>query len=126
LIAGAKSPAGAGAGKLKAGDDALSLPPEAPEVMLGDRLFFETRFSQFFFQNCNGDINAPLSRGDPTLAEVPVMEGKGFIGPFRAQGMNCRQCHLGDDFQPGIPYAQRTYCDFTPRSQIPSRDDRLT
>jgi cytochrome c peroxidase len=40
--------------------------------------------------------------------------------------MNCRQCHLGDDFLPQQPLAARTYCDFSRRSPIPKRDDRLT
>ena len=33
------------------------------EVMLGERLFLETRFAQFFFAHCGGNVNTNLSRG---------------------------------------------------------------
>ena len=78
--------------------DDLSLSSSAPAVVLGDRLFFETRFAQFFFEHCNGDVNAKLAKGDPVVDEVASALGKPLDGPFSGQSMNCRQCHLGDDF----------------------------
>ena len=38
-----------------------------PEVQLGERLFLETRFAQFFFANSDGDVNTPLAVGDPVM-----------------------------------------------------------
>jgi cytochrome c peroxidase len=111
-------------------DDGLAV-PGAPEVLLGDRLFFESRFSQFFFANMNGDVNAPLAKGDPVLDPMPELAGVSMLGqplegPFRGQSMNCRQCHLGDDFLYEQPMAGRTYCDFSARSPIPDRGDGQT
>ena len=106
-------------------DDELSLPPETPEVVLGDRLFFETRFSQYFFSNYKGDVNASLDSGDPILNEVSVLGILTLPNPFRGQSINCRNCHLGDDFFYTQPLAQRTYCDFSRRSSVPVRKDGM-
>lgn len=98
----------------------------APEVVLGDRLFFETRFAQYFMAHSNSAVNTPLSIGDKVVDEVP-RPGRGPLrGPFRGQSMSCRQCHIGDDFSGEDPLAQRTYADFTTRSAIPARDDGVT
>ena len=35
--------------------------------MLGERLFLETRFAQYFAAHSNGEVNQPLAQGDPTL-----------------------------------------------------------
>src|ERR1700730_2010257 len=110
------------------------LPPNAPEVLLGDRLFFETRFAQFFYEHSRGDVNSRSSGGDPITEEVPLEPGGHFLGvgagslrgPFRGSGINCRQCHLGDDFIATKPLAQRTYCDFARRSPVPYRGDGIT
>jgi hypothetical protein len=96
-----------------------------PEVVLGDRLFFETRFSQFFFVHSQGNANASLTSGDPLVNQVPVSAGESLPGVFRGQSINCRQCHLGDDFIRNRPYAGRTYCDFSRRRPVPDRGDGL-
>ncbi len=103
-----------------------SLSFEDAEVRLGDRLFFETRFSQFYFARADGEANAVLPKGDPLMEKVPVALGEDLPGPFAGQGMNCRQCHLGSDFLPERLRAGRTYGDFTRRSPIPSRGDGQT
>jgi cytochrome c peroxidase len=110
----------------KVPDDTLSLPPESPEVVLGDRLFFESRFSQFFFAHYKGNVNARLESGDPLMNEVSVRSGPSLPGRFKGQSMNCRQCHAGDDLLTESSLAQRTYCDFDQRSSIPLRDDGLS
>lgn len=102
--------------------------PSAAEVLLGDRLFFDSRFSQYFFANSNGDVNAKLAEGDPVMAPMPALAGTTLLGQplegrFRGQSMNCRNCHLGDDFLYEQPLAGRTYCDFSVRSPIPARSD---
>jgi cytochrome c peroxidase len=102
--------------------------PSAAEVLLGDRLFFDSRFSQYFFEHSGGDVNAPLAAGDPVMAPMPALAGTTLLGQplegrFRGQSMNCRNCHLGDDFLYEQPLAGRTYCDFSQKSPIPARGD---
>ncbi len=96
------------------------------EVRLGDRLFFETRFSQFYFANADGNPNAILDAGERLMEKVPVALGDDLPGPFAGQGINCRQCHLGSDFLPARPRAGRTYGDFSRRSPVPDRGDGQT
>ncbi len=98
----------------------------AAEVIVGDRLFFETRFAQYFFAHSNGDVNAVLREGDLVVRNVVRSGQQALPGPFRGQSMSCRHCHLGDDFLRSEPLAQRTYSDFSARSAIPARDDGLT
>lgn len=105
--------------------------PGAPEVLLGDRLFFDTRFSQFFFERAGADVNLKLEEGDPAMDRMPESAGVSLLGqplrsPFRGQSMNCRQCHLGDDLLFEQPLAGRTYVDFNRRSPIPARGDGLS
>lgn len=107
-------------GLASAADHGRRLSSSAPEVILGDRLFFETRFAQFFFAHSAGDANASLAQGDPVVHEVPRPSQSPLAGPFRDQSMSCRHCHLGDDFV-DEPLAQRTYCDFSSRSAVPKR-----
>jgi len=99
-----------------------------PEVLLGDRLFFESRFAQYFLAHSGGDVNAPLAVGDPVMDAMPELAGTSLlgqplVGKFRGQSMNCRNCHLGDDFLYQQPMAGRTYVDFSTRSPIPDRND---
>jgi cytochrome c peroxidase len=105
--------------------DGLRLSSAYPEVNLGDRLFFDTRFAQYFFAHCRGDVNAPLERGDPLVDKVPAVDRSPLPGPFRGQSISCRQCHLGDDFIRNKPLAGRIYVDFSRRSPIPERGDGL-
>jgi cytochrome c peroxidase len=105
--------------------DGLRLSAAYYEVNLGDRLFFETRFAQYFFAHCNGDVNAPLDQGQPLVDQVPAVDRPALPGPFRGKSISCRQCHLGDDFISSRPFDGRTYVDFSRRSLIPDRGDGL-
>lgn len=105
--------------------DGLKLSAEYAEVKVGDRLFFETRFAQYFFVHSHGDVNAPLEQGDRLVDEVPAVDRSSLPGPFRGRSISCRQCHLGDDFIRHRPLAGRTYVDFSRRSPIPDRGDGL-
>ena len=78
---------------------------DPPEVQVGERLFLETRFAEFFFANSNGDVNVTLPAGDPVVSKVQTL-GKPLPGPFRGLSMNCRQCHLVDDLKPLSRYWQ--------------------
>jgi cytochrome c peroxidase len=106
--------------------DGLRLSAEYPEVRLGDRLFFETRFAQYFFAHNRGDVNAALKQGDRLVDQVPAADRAALPGPFRGQSISCRQCHFGDDFIDSRPLAGRTYVDFSRHSPIPERGDGLT
>ncbi|MBI3854714.1 MAG: hypothetical protein HY293_03375 [Planctomycetes bacterium] len=104
------------------GDEEPEETPDPPEVQAGERLFLETRFAQFFFQNAGGDPNAVLPTGDPVMDEtVGVTEN--LIGPFKGQSMNCRACHLVDEHALSPGGGVRTYDDFARRSPIPDRGD---
>jgi cytochrome c peroxidase len=95
------------------------------KVAIGERLFLETRFSQFFFARAGGDVNAILPAGDPVVATTETTAGP-IPGPFAGQAMNCRACHLVDDTKTVPGGGSRSYGDFARRSPIPARDDGET
>ena len=101
---------------------------DGANVNIGERLFLETRFSQYFFASSGGDVNADVP-GDPTVASLETTS-KSVPGPFAGQAMNCRQCHLVDEKGYGAfgdhTLGNRTYADFTRRSPVPPRDDGHT
>ena len=103
-------------------------PPEdfdPPEQSIGERLFLETRFAEYFAANMT-DINAPLAVGDPVVSRIQNINGAPMAGPFAGQSINCRSCHFVDEFQ-GVPNAgNRTYSDFTTRSPIPQAMNGFT
>lgn len=105
--------------------DGLRLSGENAEVVVGDRLFFETRFAQFFFAHSAGDVNKPLVQGDHLVDTVPAVDRAVLSSPFRGQSISCRQCHFGDDFVRERPLAGRTYADFSRRSPVPERQDGI-
>ncbi|MGH9733474.1 MAG: hypothetical protein ACRD8A_02640 [Candidatus Acidiferrales bacterium] len=88
-----------------------------PEQNIGERLFVETRFAEYFATHMT-DVNAPLAVGDPAVAQVQTLNGP-LPGPFAGESMNCRSCHFVVEFQ-GVPGAgNRTYADFIDRSPLP-------
>jgi hypothetical protein len=109
---------GCGAGSAGAAPDFKTDVDVTPaEDSIGERLFLDPRFAQYFATHMTG-INQPLAVGDPVLNEVSTANG-GLPGPFAGQSMNCRSCHFVTEFQ-GVPGAgNRTYSDFTTRSPIP-------
>lgn len=109
----------------------LSAPPvraqeedaDPPEVAIGERLFLETRFAQYFAAHSGGDVNRPLATGDPAV-DATLTIGAPLPGPFAGQSMNCRSCHLVDEHHDAA--GNRTYGDFARRSPIPDRGDGHT
>ena len=105
---------------------------DPPEVLIGQRLFLETRFAEHFsYLLANGivaDVNTliPEGFGDPVL-DTTVTLGDPLSGPFAGMSMNCRACHLVSE-QVGVSGGgMRTYSDFARRSPIPDRGDgRIT
>ena len=105
-------------------------PPSAPaddppEVVVGERLFLETRFAQFFAANGGSDVNQPLTVGDPVL-DTLATTGGARAAPFAGKSMNCRACHLVDESPDPGTTGIRTYADYAQRSPIPDRGDGRT
>lgn len=106
---------------------------DAAEIMLGERLFIETRFAQFFSAHLeNDDVNAPLKKGDPSLDKtvrftpLPPNQAPSMDGPYAGQSINCRSCHLVDEHLEQSELGMRSYSDYASRSPLPDRgDDRL-
>ena len=95
---------------------------DPPEVALGERLFLETRFAQFFYAHSSGDANAVLKEGDPILVRSASASGEALPGPYNGFSMNCRACHLVAE-QSALRRGNRTYADFARRSPVPARED---
>lgn len=96
-------------------DEANEVTPA--EDSIGERLFLDTRFAQFFATHMTG-INQPLAVGDPVVEQVYSANGT-LPGPFAGQSINCRSCHFVTEFQGVAGAGNRTYADFTTRSPIP-------
>jgi hypothetical protein len=85
---------------------------------IGERLFVETRFAEYFAANMT-DINAPLAVGDPVVSQVQNVNTGPMPGPFAGQSINCRSCHFVVEFEGVAGAGNRTYADFTTRSPLP-------
>jgi hypothetical protein len=100
---------------------------------IGERLFLETRFAEFFYTNSGGNVNAILTNGDIVVSNEASIYGP-LPGPFAGYSMNCRQCHMVEEEEnntnailPSFDTGNRTYCDFAQRSPIPNiGDGRVT
>jgi len=84
---------------------------------IGEALFLDTRFAEFFAANMVG-VNQPLPSGDPVVAEVQTTSIP-LPGPFAGQSINCRSCHFVTEFEGVQGGGNRTYSDFTTRSPLP-------
>jgi cytochrome c peroxidase len=109
-------PSGCGSGATPAPE--AETDPAPAEQNLGERIFIDTRFAEYFFANNTG-INNPLAVGDPVVAEVQNVYSGPMPGPFAGQSINCRSCHFVVEFQGVANAGNRTYADFTTRSPIP-------
>jgi len=98
-------------------DDSSSAGSSVAAQDLGERLFLDTRFSQYFATHMTG-MNDPLPVGDPVVDQVHTTTGT-LPGPFAGQSINCRSCHFVTEFQGVSGAGNRTYADFTDRSPIP-------
>jgi cytochrome c peroxidase len=106
---------GCGAGQApNAPTESDAVPPSDP---IGETLFLDTRFGEFFAANMVG-VNQPLPQGDPVVATVETPAGN-LPGPFAGQAINCRSCHFVTEFEGVAGAGNRTYAAFSPRSPIP-------
>src|SRR5271155_266786 len=91
---------------------------------IGERLFLDPRFAQYFATHMTG-VNQPLAVGDPVVAQVYTENGT-LPGPFAGQSMNCRSCHFVTEFEGVANAGNRTYSDFTTRSPLPVAQNGFT
>jgi cytochrome c peroxidase len=107
----------AGCGSGKAPDAPTESDSTPPADSIGEALFLDTRFGEFFANSMTG-VNNPLPSGDPVVVEVQTL-GAPLPGPFAGAAINCRSCHFVTEFQGVSGAGNRTYSDFTTRSPIP-------
>jgi hypothetical protein len=107
----------AGCGSGKAPDPPAEAEGAPADQNVGERIFIDTRFAQYFAANMNG-VNDPLPVGDPVVAIVNTPIGPQ-TGPFAGQSINCRSCHFVTEFTDVVGLRDRTYADFVDHSPIP-------
>lgn len=98
---------------------------DPPEVVLGEKLFREYRFSEFFYRESKGKINTPLKSGDPALETLETDLGI-FEHPYRGKAMSCAACHLVDQMASVSGRGALTYNDFAKQTPFSLRSDGLT
>lgn len=97
---------------------------DPPEVQLGEKLFREHRFSEYFYSHSDGKVNAPLKGGDPVLKTIETDLGI-FEHPYRGKTMSCAACHLVDQAAAISRRGALTYNDFSKRTPLSLRADGL-
>ncbi|HEX7673682.1 MAG TPA: hypothetical protein VF412_05900 [Bdellovibrio sp.] len=97
---------------------------DSPLKLVGERLFRETRFSQFFYSHSRKSLNQVLSKGDPVVETLDTIAGK-IQNPYRGQAISCAGCHFVEQATDIRGGGSRAYTDFSRRSAIPNRGDGL-
>lgn len=107
----------AGCGSGKAPDPPAEAESAPADQNVGERIFIDTRFAEFFAVNMTG-VNDPLPSGDLVVAQVSTPAGV-LPGPFAGQSINCRSCHFVTEFTDVQGVRNRTYADFVQHSPMP-------
>ena len=105
------------------GPGATPVDPFKPaDQALGERIFRDPRFSQWFATHAKS-VNAFPTVGDPTVAEAESALGPAMPGSLAGAAMACSLCHLVE--QNALPDGtnMRAYSDYAQRSPIPDRGD---
>lgn len=90
------------------------------EVSLGERLFKESRFAQYFFASKN-QVNTPLTVSDSSVENLILPDGARLLNPAMKGSISCASCHMVDQ---GLSLGgMRTYSDFSVKSSIPFRSE---
>ena len=106
------------------------LSADPAEILIGERLFLEQRFSHFYYLNSKDqkNLNSPLQHGDPTLNKtvrffgLPPYQIPFEDSPFKDGTYSCRSCHMVDEHLNQKELGMRGYADFASRSPISIRD----
>lgn len=93
--------------------------------VLGERLFKDIRFSQYFYNVSAGNVNHKLKEGAPELNMI-VIRGKDSPSPFAGQAMSCASCHMVDQSFDTNPGGMRGYNDFAKTTKLPQRLSGVT
>ena len=99
------------------------------QATVGERLFAEPRFAQFFQTHCAGKVNAVLAAGDPSLETIAASSVDGSVVKNQApeKSLSCASCHFGavHGGEPGLPAKGTTlFGDFFARSPVSARSDQ--
>jgi len=97
---------------------------DSPLKLVGERLFRESRFSQYFFSQSQGFWNRPPEEGDSVVANLVTLQGL-LPNPYRGQAMSCAACHFVEQAAQTAGAGSRAYTDFARHSPIPERGDGL-
>lgn len=94
---------------------------------LGERMFNDIRFSQYFKKVSRGNVNYNFNGedGSPEL-ETIVIRGQEHDSPFSGQASSCASCHMVDQAFDLSPGGMRGYNDFSSRTKVPLRGDSNT
>jgi cytochrome c peroxidase len=99
---------------------------DSPVKLVGERLFRETRFSQYYFQILSAqplaNSNTLPPRGDAVVETLESLQGS-LQHPYKGQSISCASCHFVDQAQSLTGAGQRAYTDFARRSPIPDLQD---
>jgi hypothetical protein len=114
----------AGCGSGKAPDPLQEAEGAPSDQNVGERIFVDTRFAEYFAENMTG-VNDPLPAGDPIVAQVNTPIGI-LPGPFAGESINCRSCHFVTEFTGVKGVGNRTYADFVTHSPIPRNLNGIT
>jgi hypothetical protein len=107
----------AGCGSGKAPDPLKESGGATADQNVGERIFVDTRFAEYFAANMTG-VNDPLPAGDLVVAQVNTPVGL-VPGPFAGESINCRSCHFVTEFQNLKGVGNRTYADYVTHSPMP-------
>ncbi len=89
---------------------------------LGERMFNDIRFSQYFLEKSNGNVNYELKSGSTDLDTI-IIRGQETVSPFAGTAKSCASCHMVDQSFESNPGGMRGYNDFAQLTKIPARYD---
>jgi hypothetical protein len=97
-------------------------PFKPADQALGERIFRDPRFSQWFATHATS-VNALPTSGDPVVAEALDALGPAMPGSLAGAAMACSLCHLVEQNANADGTGMRAYSDYAQRSPIPDRGD---
>jgi len=100
----------------------LSALADDASIALGERMFNDIRFSQFFLEASKGNVNHELKIGSPELDTIVIRDQES-PSPFAGTAMSCASCHMVDQSFESNPGGMRGYNDFARLTKIPTRID---
>lgn len=93
-------------------------------VSLGERMFKDPRFSQYYASKSAGNVNYKLKTGAQELNKIQTLAGKS-ESPFKGSAMSCGACHMVDQVLDIKSAGMRGYTDFSSQAILPPREDGL-